>query len=1077
MVEIRCANCGGTHATARDVRACFLSGPAGADQAGVVENDLEAHLAELDRFVDADGADADVDPSSAGPADGQQSRPDATADVTGRGATGRLAGRAGGAVSDGSGVGPARRSSPPGSAGRPRTVPAPTTPLPRDPAAWAGPEGLGRGLVITPGATVPAPWQDAPVVRLNPTLLDLAEDGSLADLTRWWAQRRRFVVEWDQPSVTVANLHAPLLPVPETDEREPWQVGVAFEFAADRLGALLNDHAVDARDPNAARYRPAETAVAIGAAPSDQPGIDAIDRDGTPLVLDGGPMTPGVLLASPQGPDLALPGPTSLVGGANPAGAGKDGGVRVVPVALLAAGVLRELGGGASVAELAPDQLTAVSHRGGAARIIAPAGSGKTRVLTERARLLLQGWQVPPQLVTLVAFNVRAAEEMRQRTQDLPGLHIRTLNSLALAIVNGSGPFLARPDGRSLATIDEFETRRILEKLVRYPRRAGTDPAAVWLEALAAVRLALRDPAHVEADFGGDIDGFAQVLPRYREELARRAVVDYDEQITAAIERLLREPEARRVARQACRLLLVDEFQDLAPAHLLLIRLLSAPTFDCFGVGDDDQTIYGYVGASPDWLVNFDRWFPGAADHPLQINYRCPPAVVRAAANLLTRNRHRVPKEIHPDPGRADGADELRLQPVHDVAATTCEQVIELVNDGVAPADVAVLTRVNVTLLAVQLRLAAAGVPIHAPVDLQLLGRSGVRAALAWVALAAAAQGPSANLPGGLVADAARRPPRAISPKLLEWMGEQRSLDGLRRLGTRLSQARDADKVEAFVADLQLLAGLVRDGADTAGVLAAVADRIGLGAAMDTLDSSRGAVDRSTHGDDLAALRAVAHLHPDPAGFGGWLRRSLEETRQQSRPDGVQLATIHRVKGREWPYVFVHDASDGLLPHRLATDIEEERRVFHVALTRSSVRTTVVIDAAAPSPFVAELAEPGPQLSVELGASLATAVTRGGRSGRGGAAAGAINTKAAAPGAGSSPANQALVEQLKAWRRERARRDSVPAYVVLPDKAIDDVARRAPGSLVELSRCHGIGPAKLDRYGDEILAVLDAAKT
>ena len=111
---------------------------------------------------------------------------------------------------------------------------------------------------------------------------------------------------------------------------------------------------------------------------------------------------------------------------------------------------------------------------------------------------------------------------------------------------------------------------------------------------------------------------------------------------------LLAEPETRAAAQAACRLLLVDEFQDLTPAHVLLIRLLSAPDLAVFGVGDDDQTIYGYTGASPDWLIGYAELFPGSGSHALEVNYRCPPAVVAGAERLLRHNRRRVDKVIRP---------------------------------------------------------------------------------------------------------------------------------------------------------------------------------------------------------------------------------------------------------------------------------------------------------------------------------------------------------------------------------------------------------------------------------------------
>ncbi|MEZ5217336.1 MAG: AAA family ATPase [Ilumatobacteraceae bacterium] len=129
------------------------------------------------------------------------------------------------------------------------------------------------------------------------------------------------------------------------------------------------------------------------------------------------------------------------------------------------------------------DQRAAVLHPGGAARIIAPAGSGKTRVLTERARHLLRAWNLPASAVTLVAFNKRAQEEMSARTADLPGLQVRTLNAIGLAIVNGVAP--SQPAGAAPRTIDEPEVRRFLDELVKFPRRRNADPVAPWIDALS----------------------------------------------------------------------------------------------------------------------------------------------------------------------------------------------------------------------------------------------------------------------------------------------------------------------------------------------------------------------------------------------------------------------------------------------------------------------------------------------------------------------------------------------------------------------------------------------------------------
>ena len=205
-----------------------------------------------------------------------------------------------------------------------------------------------------------------------------------------------------------------------------------------------------------------------------------------------------------------------------------------------------------------------------------------------------------------VAFNDKAAEELRTRTglsRTGDGAQVRTINSLGLWICTGFGR-------RRLEVLgDEWRVRELVQKVFDVRRQANTDTVSPYIDALSAIRLGLRSPAEVE-DALPDADGLAAGFDRYREALAEAGAVDYDEQIYRAIEILLTDPAARAEAQARCRMMLVDEFQDLNPAHLLLIRLLCAPGFDCFGVGDDDQVIYGYSGATPEYLIQFGQYFP-----------------------------------------------------------------------------------------------------------------------------------------------------------------------------------------------------------------------------------------------------------------------------------------------------------------------------------------------------------------------------------------------------------------------------------------------------------------------------------
>ena len=284
------------------------------------------------------------------------------------------------------------------------------------------------------------------------------------------------------------ELHLDLEGAPDAVEgRPPYSLGPGFSFDLEVLHHLVWSNSIDARDPDRPVWPWREAALRLGATPSTV--ADVTLPDGRPAWVDGGPV---------RFFDVADGHP-------------------VVHRVSVEHGALIPFGSNQAPPELAADQASAVTHHSGGSRVIAPAGSGKTRVLTERARLLRQGWQIPADALTLVAFNKRAQEEMRERTVDVPRLHVRTLNSLALAIVNGEAPFASTGPRRT--TIDEGQVRQIIDGLVQFPKRRNVDPVAAWIEALTAVRLGLATPEAVERSYGGDVDGFADDVPA----LPRRA--------------------------------------------------------------------------------------------------------------------------------------------------------------------------------------------------------------------------------------------------------------------------------------------------------------------------------------------------------------------------------------------------------------------------------------------------------------------------------------------------------------------------------------------------------------------------
>ena len=817
----------------------------------------------------------------------------------------------------------------------------------------------------------------------------------------------------------VGDEAASALSAPQTTTVPLHQIGPRFTFERSELLHLVWSNSVDGRDVAQPTWYLTEAAVALGASPADK-GVagDVVLADGTAAWLDGGP----IRFIEPID------------------------GVPVVHRIALEHRSLAPFGTNESTADLAEDQLAAVAHPGGASRVIAPAGSGKTRVLTERARHLLTHWQLPASAVCLVAFNKRAQEEMSARVADLAGLQVRTLNSIALAIVNGSAPFAVQPT--RLTTIIEIDVRRIIGRLVEFPRKRNSDPVALWVEALSLARLGMRDAAEVEAIYDGDVDGFAAMLPRYRTELAAARSVDYAEQIVRSIEILLTDVSARADAQRACRVLLVDEFQDLTPAHLLLVRLLAGPDGCVFGVGDDDQTIYGFNGADPQWLIDFAKYFPYAGEHPLQVNYRCPADVVSAAATLLQHNGRRVPKQIR----AASTAKGLVIEPAGDAVATTSRVVLAAVAAGVAPADIAVLTRVNSLLAPVQVALGVAGISTDGGVGAEFVDRAAVRGSLAWLRLATTTR----ELSNVDVGEALRNPSRPLRPNVAGWVAEQDSVAGLHRLAGRLNTPREAERVAAFAADIELLQELARSGSSTAAILSRLHDSMGMASTLSTLDTHRTGMNRAAQSDDLTAVAQLAKLQPDPSAFEPWLKAEL---RRSWQTDGVTLATVHRVKGKEWPVVIVHHAEADQFPHRLATDIEEERRVFHVALTRGRTRVHIV-SGTRPSPFINQCLHPPDPNALADERLAARQPLR-------------APLPVERPGRDLSAAESSLFEELRAARRHLAA--GKPAYTVLSDQALHDIARHRPTTLAALGNIKGMGPVKLERYGSALLAVVETA--
>ena len=915
------------------------------------------------------------------------------------------------------------------------------------------PEVFGRSVVIEPDAAVPEPWDAASLVLIDEAVLGDPE-GAIDRLHRAWSRREAVVIELGvDPSV---------LRVPETDSRAPYDVGATFVFPLERLHFLVWANSYDARS-GSPKWWWAVKAEANGATVGGP--ADVYLADGRPAWIDGGPRGP--IEASES----------------------------VVHAETVALGRLDPASPDQPVDEgLAPDQAAAANHTSGSARIIAPAGSGKTRTLTARLRHLLDDRAVEPETVCALAYNTKAAAELRTRTGATGGALIRTVHSLGWEIL--------RDARRNLKLLDERDVRARLDPIVQAPRRPNTDTVGPYIEALAETRIALRPPEEVE-EGRDDVPGFTTIYGQYRDRLRASDEADFDEQVYGAIEALLADPDLRRRWQERCRHVLVDEFQDLTGAYLLLIRLLASPQLDVFGVGDDDQTIYGYAGADPGYLIEFDRIFPGADSHPLEVNYRCPVPVVTAATNLLSYNNRRIDKTITAAVDAVDGSGAFTVDRVDgDHLGLDAASRIKGWLEETDPSDIAVLARVNSALLPVHVALAERSVPFTSPIGRSILTRTVTAATLAWMRLGLDPE----RMTRSDLMTAVRRPSRGLNRLAADLLGGRRffDLDGVVSAGVDLA-GKQAQRWDGFVDDLERVAIAAEDD-DAGALLDVVIRRVGLEMSALALDSGRSRADRSAQSDDLVALRRAAAIHATASDFEQWLTEMIE----RSGSHGVTLSTVHRAKGLEWDRVIVFGVDRGLLPHDLATDIEEERRILHVAITRGVEQVTILSDVDSPSRFLDELTGEAPRtveaeparvrkrperrakgIGVVVGEAVAVS---GGITGvvaeidadglwievEGG---GQFQVRwgdeiKAGPRKGLlTPELETvipdfdLVEKLKVWRLETARTTGMPAYVILHDATIETIAGIRPQTETQLASVPGIGPAKLEAYGDAILEI------
>jgi len=684
---------------------------------------------------------------------------------------------------------------------------------------------------------------------------------------------------------------------------------------------------------------------------------------------------------------------------------------------------------------LDPEQREVAAHPSGPMCVLAGAGTGKTRAITHRiAYGVLSGAQ-QPQRILAVTFTARAAGEMRTRLRDLGvgGVSARTFHAAALRqlhyfwpqAVGGAAPevmsqkagAVAEAAGRLRLRFDRAGIRDLAAEIEW--AKVGMHTADTYAAAAAQAR---REPP------GLDATAMARVIAAYEEVKTERGVIDFEDVLLLMVGVLEEHDEIARTIRGQYRHFVVDEYQDVNALQQRLLELWLGQREDLCVVGDPAQTIYSFTGASPQHLLTFPTRHPGARVVELVRNYRSTPQVV-ALANLVVRGPSgtRRSNSVVLQAQAADGAVPTLAEHPDDPAeaAAVADRVAALVAAGRPPARIAVLFRTNAQSELVESALADRDVPYLVRGGERFFTRTEVRDAVVLM------------------------------------RGGARSDDG-------------SVPLPDLVRDILVGAGWSRV-APTSG-----------GAARERWESLAALASLA---DDLAAADPEARL---PA----FVRELDERAAAQHAPSvqGVTLASLHAAKGLEWDVVFLIGCSDGYLPIVMADTpeaIEEERRLLYVGVTRArhelhlswaaartpgargTRRVSRFLDGAAPILGDGARSRPkrqgGGGSRRSSGAAARPTLCSGCGTGLTTAAERTVGRCASCP----PTYDAALFERLREWRLGVAQADKVPAFVVFTDATLTAIAERTPSDPAGLTAISGVGPRKLDLYGEQVLAILD----
>ncbi|MGD9483379.1 DNA helicase PcrA [Streptomyces sp. TRM70308] len=628
-------------------------------------------------------------------------------------------------------------------------------------------------------------------------------------------------------------------------------------------------------------------------------------------------------------------------------------------------------------------QRAAVVHSGSPLLIVAGAGSGKTRVLTHRIAYLLGARKVHPGAVLAITFTNKAAGEMKERVAELVGpraqsMWVSTFHSACVRILRRESKKLGFTS--SFSIYDAADARRLMALVCR---DLDLDPKRYPPKSFSAKVSNLKNELIDDEDFAQQAsDGFEKTLAEayrtYQARLREANALDFDDIIMTTVHLLQAFPDVAEHYRRRFRHVLVDEYQDTNHAQYTLVRELVgvggpdgaadgglATGADGAGpgvergelcvVGDADQSIYAFRGATIRNILQFEEDYPDATTILLEQNYRSTQTILSAANAVIERNENRRPKNLWTQAGAGSRITGYVADSEHDEAQFVAEEIDRLTDAGDAtPGDVAVFYRTNAQSRVFEEIFIRVGLPYKVVGGVRFYERKEVRDVLAYLRVLA---NPEDSVPLRRILNVPKRGIGDRAEAMIDALASRERIgfpQALRRVDEAYGMAaRSANAVKRFNTMMEELRTVAESGAGPATVLEAVLERTGY---LAELQASNDPQDE-TRVENLQELAAVAlefeqeRGEDDPGTLADFLEQVALVADSDQIPDEdagdpgtgvVTLMTLHTAKGLEFPVVFLTGMEDGVFPHQRALgqakELEEERRLAYVGITRARER-------------------------------------------------------------------------------------------------------------------------------------------